>query len=108
MAVIAVENDEDIFGLSAWLGRSIIRYAIEQAGDKPYLRDFNNAFEWGYNSISVYELSTSDLVEFADLLREYASCFELNADGYDEDAFRHHVTTLSERVDRYLEKRLLN
>ena len=106
MGVVVIDDVIEDFGTASWFARWVIRFCIDRVGEKPYLVNFRNQYDWGYNCIYVHELNTADLREFADLLHQFVLDFHLDAAGYDAQKFLAHAQKLSALVDSYVDKRL--
>lgn len=71
MGVIAIRDDNDVWGASSALIYDIIKFSISLNGEKGYLVDFRNQFDWGYNSIDIYTLNIDQRVEFLSSIMNY-------------------------------------
>ncbi|QKD04140.1 hypothetical protein [Mesorhizobium loti] len=105
MGVIVIGEGIEDFGTASWFARWVIRYCIGEVGERPYLVNFKNQYDWGYNCIYVDQLASADLAEFAGLLHKFVLDFELDAPSYDREKFLAHAQHLSALVDTYVEKR---
>jgi hypothetical protein len=71
MGLIAFGNDVPLWGGNNTLCRAIINFAIKELGERDYLVDFRNKFDWGYNSIDLEDITRSQILEFLGVVRLY-------------------------------------
>jgi hypothetical protein len=80
MGAVAVTSEEDVWGASRSFILRMLEHFIAQAGEKPYLLAFKEAFDDGYNSFSLYDLPDEDYREFLGLVRIYAEYSSRDSD----------------------------
>ncbi|RWK52459.1 MAG: hypothetical protein EOR47_03450 [Mesorhizobium sp.] len=99
MGAIAVKDETDIWGASGRLIYDLVEFCISLNGDKEYLINFKNQFDWEYNSFNVYELTKSDRAEFISSTTKYIESGEFDKFGYDHQQVVERLEDLVARME---------
>ncbi|HTV69067.1 MAG TPA: hypothetical protein VMF90_11070 [Rhizobiaceae bacterium] len=73
MGAISVRDEKDIWGASNRLIYYFLLFCIRNVGEKGYLIEFKNKFDWGYNSFSLCDLTFVEKNEFLELAISYSN-----------------------------------
>lgn len=106
MGVIAVRNEDDIWGASNLIIYSIIEYAILKQGNTNYLVEFKNQFDWGYNGIDLYNLNDNDHSDFLSIVRKYLGDEAFSDLGYEPVEVKTALQDLINRMEKAQSERV--
>ncbi len=71
MGVFAINEEGNVWGASNSFCYHLIEFFITEAGRKRFLTDMKMAFDHGYNSVSLHELSDENYREVKRLVLAY-------------------------------------